>query len=87
MFLSQVLITQLSSVSRPECGESPSSRALPSHLPALLLQLLLSLGQFRLKGGNDHLLAGPGPGVLLTQAPPELLDLSLQLLPPALRLG
>lgn len=87
LFLNQVLGTQLPFTSLTRRRGSPSGCALLPHLPALLLQLLLGLGQLRLEGSNDQLLPGPGPSVLLSQAPPELLDLPLQLLPPALCLG
>lgn len=86
MFPNQVFVTQLPFISQTRMWRSPP--AIPSsHLPALLFQLLLSLGQLRLKSSNDHLLAGPGPCVLLTQASPELLNLPLQLLPPTLSFG
>ena len=87
MFLNQVLVN-----TAPLCLIAQNVRValqlcLPSHLPALLLQLLLSLGQLGLKGSDDHLLASSGPSVFLTQAVPELLDLPLQLLPPTLCLS
>lgn len=66
MFLNQVLVTQFPFISLTRMWGSPSSCAPLSHLPALLLQLFLGLGQLRLKGSNDHLLAGPDPSVLLT---------------------
>ena len=59
----------------------------PRSLPVLLLQLLLCLGQFRLKSSDQHFLPGPGPSILFAQAGPQFLDLPLQLLPATLCLG
>lgn len=56
-------------------------------LPALLLQLLLCLGQFRLQSSDQHFLPGSGSSILFTQAGPQFLDLPLQLLPSTLGLG
>lgn len=83
----QVFVIQLPFISLTRTWGSPPSHARLSRLPVFLLQLLLGLGQLGLEGRDGHLLAGPGPRVLLAQALPELLDLPLQLLPPALRLG
>lgn len=70
----------------PQTGITSVPKHLPSS-PALLLQLLLCLGQFRLKSGDQHFLPGSGSSILFTQAGPQFLDLPLQLLPSTLSLG